>query len=109
MISPKKSAIIEKFETPNIEESGENLVKTMNGSFFDDANVKTKVFLNQTISLLQLQTNNIIYNKSVFLKKKKKTDECKNYHFFLTENGIYYMKVTQKALFFKKKLYFFLF
>lgn len=78
----------------NLEESGENLVKTMNGSFFDDPKTKTKVFLKNAVNLVQLQTKNIIYNKSVFFKKIKKGDEFKNYIFFLTEGGIYYMKVA---------------
>ena len=93
--SPKKSnvGISLPIDNLNLEESGENLVKTMNGSFFDDPKVKTKVFLKSVVSLAALQAKTIIYNKSVYAKKTKKGDEYKNYQFFLTETGIYYMNV----------------
>jgi len=93
--SPKKQTggISIPIDNPNLEESGENLVKTMNGSFFDDPKLKTKVFLKNMVGLAQLQAKNIIYNKSIFAKKAKKGEEYKKYQFFLTENGIYYIKV----------------
>ena len=94
-IIPKKAGITIPMENQNLEESGENLVKTMNGSFFDDPKQKSKVFVKNVMSLIQLQNNNIIYNKAIYFKKSKKCEEYKNYHFFLTENGIYYLKVQK--------------
>lgn len=94
--SPKKQqgvGIAIPIDTPTLEESGENLVKTMNGSFFDDPKVKTKVFLKSVVNVASLQAKTIIYNKCVYAKKTKKGEEYKNYQFFLTENGIYYMNV----------------
>ena len=94
--NPKKQqgmGIAIPIDTPTLEESGENLVKTMNGSFFDDPKMKTKVFLKSVVSVASLQAKTIIYNKSVYAKKTKNGEEYKNYQFFLTENGIYYMNV----------------
>lgn len=77
----------------NLEESGENLVKAMNGSFFDDPKATTKVFMKNSIALSQLQHNNNVYSKAPMSKKLTKEETYKTYNFFLTENGIYYTKV----------------
>lgn len=102
--SPKKQAqmMIPLTNNNNLEESGESLVKSMNGSFFDDPKVHSKVFVKNIISLLKMQENNFIYSKTIFAKKLNKAEEYKNYYFFLTENGIYYSKVRRFSFLFIK-------
>lgn len=105
--SPKKQPqMMIPLANNNLEESGESLVKSMNGSFFDDPKVHSKVFVKNIISLLKMQENNFIYSKSIFAKKLNKAEEYKNYFFFLTENGIYYSKV--RRVFFLKIYTFFI-
>lgn len=62
-----------------------------NASFFDDPNVKSKVFTSVKMTLPQLQKV-VIYNKGLFYKKCKFSDNSKPRYFYLTENGIFYAK-----------------
>lgn len=96
MVSLPKNPMIpldNNANTVNLEESGESLVKSMGGSFFDEPQIHSRVFVKHVISLQKMQENNTIYHKGVLYKKSTKSNKLLERFFFLTENGIYYSKV----------------
>jgi hypothetical protein len=71
-----------------------------NASFFDDPNVRTKVFANVKMTLAQLQKG-VLYQKGVFFKKSKSSENLKQRFFYLTENGVFYAKDSAPELIIK--------